>query len=67
MVSKLDLRSDLGGSLGIKNRQKHALFHLSSIKVDDPRARRELGAIANSPRWAVAYKLSAIEAETTVD
>ncbi len=37
------------------------------LKVDDPELRRRLGAIANSPRWALAYKLPALEALTVVE
>ena len=37
------------------------------FKVDDRKSANELGFIANSPRSAVAYKLSPMEALTTVD
>ncbi|RAL21490.1 NAD-dependent DNA ligase LigA [Thermoflavimicrobium daqui] len=34
------------------------------IKVDDLRLREEMGTTAKSPRWAIAYKFPAEEAET---
>jgi DNA ligase (NAD+) len=37
------------------------------IKIDSAKLQAELGAIANSPRWAIAYKLTPIEALTTVE
>lgn len=37
------------------------------IKLNSIKAQKTLGAIANSPRWAVAYKLPAVEALTTVN
>jgi DNA ligase (NAD+) len=37
------------------------------LKVDDPEAVAKLGSIANSPRWATAYKLPAIEAQSVVE
>ena len=36
------------------------------IKVDDRRLQEELGATAKSPRWALAYKFPAEDAETVV-
>ena len=36
------------------------------IKVDELRYRKQLGATLKSPRWAVAYKLSADRVRTTV-
>jgi len=37
------------------------------IKVDEADARRELGATAKSPRWAVSYKFPARQATTRVN
>jgi DNA ligase (NAD+) len=37
------------------------------IKINNPKYVQDLGAIANSPRSAVAYKLAPLEALTTVD
>jgi DNA ligase (NAD+) len=37
------------------------------LKVDEPAAVAALGSIANSPRWAIAYKLPAIEAQSVVE
>lgn len=37
------------------------------IKINDFSLAEKLGAIANSPRWATAYKLAPVEALTTVD
>ena len=37
------------------------------IKIDDAKAVEILGTIANSPRWATAYKLPAIEAQSVVE
>ena len=37
------------------------------VKVDDVRQQDVLGAVANAPRWAVAYKFPAREATTTLD
>lgn len=37
------------------------------IKIDDPETCARLGAISNSPRFAVAYKLPPLEALTTVE
>ena len=37
------------------------------FKVDDPERVAALGSIANSPRWAIAYKLPAIEAQSFVE
>ncbi len=37
------------------------------LKIDDTKLVEKLGSIANSPRWAVAYKLSPQEALTTVE
>jgi DNA ligase (NAD+) len=37
------------------------------LKVDDPEKVSLLGSIANSPRWAIAYKLPAIEAQSYVE
>lgn len=37
------------------------------VKVDDERLRRELGAVARSPRWAIAYKFPPEEETTTVE
>src|SRR5690625_3065081 len=44
-------------------------FEIDGIvyKVDDMGAREELGATARAPRWAVAYKLPAVEASTRVN
>jgi DNA ligase (NAD+) len=36
------------------------------IKVDDFRLREELGTTARSPRWVIAYKFQAEQAETTL-
>ncbi len=36
------------------------------VKVDDPDLRRRLGATAKAPRWAVAFKFEAEQAETIV-
>jgi DNA ligase (NAD+) len=36
------------------------------MKVDDLAAQRELGATAKSPRWGIAYKFGAHEAETNL-
>ena len=36
------------------------------VKVDDPELRERLGATAKSPRWAVAFKFEAEQAETVV-
>ncbi len=36
------------------------------VKVDDPDLRRRLGATAKAPRWAVAFKFQAEQAETIV-
>ena len=37
------------------------------VKVDSVRLQDLLGAVANAPRWAVAYKFPAREATTTLD
>lgn len=37
------------------------------IKVNDRRLQRELGDTAKSPRWLIAYKFSAEQAETTLE
>ncbi|MEO5667942.1 MAG: NAD-dependent DNA ligase LigA [Bdellovibrionota bacterium] len=37
------------------------------FKVDDSESVAALGSIANSPRWAIAYKLPAIEAQSVVE
>jgi len=37
------------------------------IKIDDAKLVESLGSIANSPRWAVAYKLAPMEALTLVE
>ena len=37
------------------------------LKIDDPEAVEILGSISNSPRWAIAYKLPAIEAQSFVE
>lgn len=37
------------------------------LKIDNAEAVEKLGNIANSPRWALAYKLPAIEAQSHVD
>ena len=37
------------------------------LKIDDFETCAKLGSISNSPRWAVAYKLSPLEALTTVE
>jgi len=37
------------------------------FKIDDPESVARLGSIANSPRWAIAYKLPAIEAQSVVE
>jgi DNA ligase (NAD+) len=37
------------------------------LKIDNPEAVERLGAIANSPRWAMAYKLPAIEAQSLIE
>ena len=36
------------------------------VKVDDPELRHRLGATAKAPRWAVAFKFEAEQAETVV-
>ncbi len=36
------------------------------VKVDDPELRERLGATAKAPRWAVAFKFEAEQAETVV-
>lgn len=36
------------------------------VKVDDPDLRQRLGATAKAPRWAVAFKFEAEQAETVV-
>ena len=36
------------------------------VKVDDPELRQQLGATAKAPRWAVAFKFEAEQAETVV-
>ena len=36
------------------------------VKVDDPELRNRLGATAKAPRWAVAFKFEAEQAETVV-
>lgn len=36
------------------------------VKVDDPELRDRLGATAKAPRWAVAFKFAAEQAETVV-
>lgn len=37
------------------------------VKVDDLRAREQLGATARHPRWALAYKFTAREKETVIE
>lgn len=37
------------------------------LKIDSAERQAKLGAIANSPRWALAYKLPAMEALTVVE
>lgn len=37
------------------------------IKINDPKWMQELGNIANSPRWAAAYKLAPLEALTVIE
>ena len=37
------------------------------VKVNSTRLQRELGATARAPRWAIAYKLAAEQAETVVE
>jgi DNA ligase (NAD+) len=37
------------------------------VKVDDLRQRATLGSTAKSPRWAIAYKYAAEQAETTLN
>ncbi len=37
------------------------------FKLDDLLAREELGAVSREPRWAVAYKFAAEEAETVIE
>jgi len=37
------------------------------VKVNDLRQQEQLGATAKSPRWAIAYKFKAIQAETLLE
>ncbi len=37
------------------------------VKLDDWRQRAQLGSTAKAPRWAVAYKYSALQATTTLE
>ncbi len=51
-----------------RNRRSALDFDIDGVvvKVDDPVIRQELGSTAKAPRWAVAFKFEAEQAETTV-
>ena len=61
---------------GVREAYRHMLAHRSEqqieqdgmvIKINDSAQRAKLGAISKSPRWAIAWKFPAEEAETTVE
>ncbi|MEQ1438147.1 NAD-dependent DNA ligase LigA [Fontimonas sp. SYSU GA230001] len=50
-------------------RRAHLPFDIDGVvfKLDDLAGREELGAVSREPRWAVAYKFAAEEAQTVIE
>jgi DNA ligase (NAD+) len=61
-----ELCEHIEGYFELRNRLDYDIDGLV-VKINDRELRNRLGNIANSPRWAVAYKLPAIEALSRVD
>jgi DNA ligase (NAD+) len=67
--SRVDLYEELRAGLVPSKQAPKLSYDIDGlvIKINESTVVAKLGSIANSPRWAVAYKLSPTEALTTVE